>query len=185
MPRKTTLIRPDQSAVLLLNAQHRLLPWVDSPRKIVGNCGLLLRAAGGLSAPVLAFERDPDRHGPTVNELAELVPDGMTASGSQFSAYDHPTVKDWLLAGRRPQVVICGIETHVALLHTALGLIDDEYDVYVPADATATRGGLQMATALARLREAGARVVTTEMVLYEWAAGAGPEAAAIIEDLLS
>jgi nicotinamidase-related amidase len=179
------LVKPERSCLLLLNAQHRLLPTVDSPREVVANCGVLIRAATALDLPVLAFERDAELHGPTVDELAELLPDGALAGGPHFSAYDHPAVRNWLLSTKRAQVVLCGIETHIALMHTAFGLIADEYQPFVPADASGAHGGLQTATALARLRDAGARVVTTEMVLHEWAGAPGSPGFRRMKEMLS
>jgi nicotinamidase-related amidase len=178
------LIKSERSCLLLLNAQHRLLSRVDSPRELVGNCATLLRAAQALGLPVLAFESDTVEHGPTVDELAELLPKGAATGGSLYSAYEHPAVRAWLLAGRRDQVLLCGIETHVAVLHTAFGLIADEYRPVVPIDATGTRGGAQHAVALARLRDRGAAIVTTEMVLHEWAGPPGSPSFRRVRELL-
>jgi nicotinamidase-related amidase len=181
----TWLIKSERSCLLLLNAQHRQLSRVDSPRGLVDNCATLLRAARALEMPVLVFERDPEEFGPTVDDLADLMPDAAVARGPQFSAYDHPAVRGWLLASGRVQVLLCGIETHVAVLHTAFGLIVDEYQPFVPTDATGTHGALQHGAALARLRDAGADIVTTEMVLHEWAGSPGSPAFRRLREFLA
>lgn len=178
------LIKSERSCLLLLSVQHRLLSQVDSPRELAGNCATLLRAARALDLPVIAVEHDAEQYGPTVAELADLLPAGSLAGGPRFSAYDHPAVRSWLLAARRNQVVVCGIETHVAVLQTAFGLIADEYEPFVPADATGARGGMQHGAALARLRDAGAAIVTTEMVLYEWAGVPGSPGFRRLRELL-
>jgi isochorismate hydrolase len=65
-------------------------------------------------------------------------------------------------------VVVGGMEAHVCVLQTVLGLLDRSRRVYVAADATGSRRPESKAAALARLERAGAEIVTTEMVLFEW-----------------
>jgi nicotinamidase-related amidase len=179
-----TLLRAERSCVLMVNMQHRLLVRAGSPREVAGNCRLVLRAAQALGMPGLAFEHQPEEFGPTVSELAELLPPEAVAAGRQYSAYDHPAVRRWALAAGRNQVVVCGIETQVGILQTVFGLLADEYACFVPADATGAHGAPQTAAALARLRDAGAAIVTVDMVLHEWAGAAGSANFERLRDLL-
>ena len=73
----------------------------------------------------------------------------------------------------RPQVVLIGIETHVCLLQTALELVEEGKEVYVVEDAVGSRRAADRDCALVRMREEGARIVTREMVVFEWLAEAG------------
>ena len=77
------------------------------------------------------------------------------------------------LAAGRAQLVLAGCEAHVCLLQTALGLRDAGHDVWVVADACGSRAATSHAAAMARLAAAGATLVTTEMVGFEWLATAG------------
>ena len=65
-------------------------------------------------------------------------------------------------------VVIAGCETHVCLLQTALELLEEEFDVWVVTDASSSRTERNRDAAFDRLAGAGAELVTTEMVLFEW-----------------
>jgi nicotinamidase-related amidase len=80
--------------------------------------------------------------------------------------------EDGLLAllGDVPDVVIAGCEAHVCLLQTALGLRRAGRAVWVVADACGSRRATDHALAMQRLRDAGATVVSTEMLLFEWLA---------------
>ena len=73
----------------------------------------------------------------------------------------------------RAQVVVAGIEAHVCVLQTALELIEEGREVYVVADAVGSRRPQDRDAALARLRGEGVRVVTREMVVFEWLRVAG------------
>jgi nicotinamidase-related amidase len=68
----------------------------------------------------------------------------------------------------RNTVVVAGCEAHVCLLQTALALLDDEFDVVVVTDACASRTERNRDAAFDRLAAAGAELVSTEMVLFEW-----------------
>ena len=65
-------------------------------------------------------------------------------------------------------IVIAGCEAHVCLLQTALDLLEDEFDVWVVTDACGSRTERNRDAAFDRLAGAGAELVTTEMVAFEW-----------------
>jgi len=65
-------------------------------------------------------------------------------------------------------IVIAGCEAHVCLLQTALDLLEDEFDVWVVTDACTSRTERNRDAAFDRLAGAGAELVTTEMVGFEW-----------------
>ena len=65
-------------------------------------------------------------------------------------------------------VVIAGCEAHVCLLQTALDLLEDEFEVWVVTDACSSRTERNRDAAFDRLAGAGAELVTTEMVAFEW-----------------
>jgi nicotinamidase-related amidase len=56
----------------------------------------------------------------------------------------------------------------VCLLQTALELLDEEFDVWVVTDACSARTERNRDAAFDRLAGAGAELVTTEMVGFEW-----------------
>jgi nicotinamidase-related amidase len=68
----------------------------------------------------------------------------------------------------RNTVVIAGCEAHVCLLQTALELLEEEFDVWVVTDACSSRTERNRDAAFDRLAGAGAELVTTEMVGFEW-----------------
>ena len=68
----------------------------------------------------------------------------------------------------RNTIVIAGCEAHVCLLQTALDLLEDEFEVWVVTDACSSRTERNRDAAFDRLAGAGAELVTTEMVGFEW-----------------
>ncbi len=115
---------------------------------------------------MLASEQNPDKLGPTVPPLRELLP--TPERKMRFSS------AECLLNGMREsgdarrQVVICGIETHVCILQTAIDILSWGWDVYVVADAVQSRFPSDHDWALRRLESSGVTLVTTESALFEW-----------------
>ena len=130
-------------------------------------------AAARLGVPILASEQYPKGLGPTAAELKPLVPEGCTLEKIEFSCAANEPHVNRLRRLQRRQAVIAGIEAHVCVLQTALGLKSAGYDCFVVADAVGSRAPANLAAALARLRDSGIPVVTTEMVLFEWLGCAG------------
>ena len=64
--------------------------------------------------------------------------------------------------------VLAGVEAHVCLLQTALDLLEADFEVWVVTDACTSRTERNRDAAYDRLAAAGAELVTTEMVLFEW-----------------
>ena len=73
----------------------------------------------------------------------------------------------------RPQVVVAGIEAHVCVTQTALGLKAQGYQVFVAADACSSRLAANHQLAMARLAANGIDVAPTESVVFEWLGRAG------------
>lgn len=142
------------------------MPAISGGEEVVANAGRLLAAAEQLGVPVVATEQNPKGLGGTVPDLAR--PDGAipVMAKMDFDASRAPHVVDHLPAGHH--VVVAGCEAHVCVLQTALGLLERSRKVYVVADAVGSRRPESKEAALRRLERAGAEVVTTEMVLFEW-----------------
>jgi len=167
------LIDRDRSALLIVDVQEKLAPVMTDPRRVIHNCSLLLRAAQRLSIPALVTEQYPRGIGPTVVDLREWIPVGGLVEKTHFSCAAEPVVLDRIHALGRPQLVIAGTEAHICVLQTALGLKAVGFEVFVVADACASRRAENEALAMARLGHEGVGVVGVEMALFEWLHKAG------------
>jgi len=160
----------DRSCILVVDVQVKLLPAIRHQRRVVDSCRRLLEGAKIFSIPVLATEQYPKGIGPTEPALAEC----LTRCGARvlekptFSAWEHPPVREAMLAIDRPQVVLVGVEAHVCVQQTALDLRSRDYDVFVCADAVGSRSPIDYVVALDRMRHAGVFVTGVESVLFEW-----------------
>jgi nicotinamidase-related amidase len=167
------LLSAENACLLIVDVQQRLLTAMDSPRAVMSGCSLMMKAAGVLDVPMVVTEQYPEGLGPTVEPLAELAPEDAFFSKLHFSSARNPAIRGKIDSLKPDQVVIGGIEAHVCVLQSAIGLKEAGYEVFVVADATSSRSASNHAAAMSRLREAGVGIVTSEMIVFEWLEKAG------------
>ena len=169
------LIGRDSCCLLVVDIQEKLLPAMQDPMLVVRNTGILMQAAARLGIPILVSEQYPQGLGPTVAELRHLAPADAVLSKTSFSCADDPALRQRLADLKRPQAIICGIEAHVCVLQTALGLARANLEIspIVIADATSSRSIANRDAGLVRLRADGVEIATTEMAVFEWLGRAG------------
>ena len=179
------LIDADECQLVLVDYQVKLMPEIAGHEFVIANALRLGRVAQLLDIPVWGTEENPAGLGPNVPEVRALC--RTTLPKMHFSACADGLVE--LLRPRQQQggnarslpkhlqkpaaparssVVIAGCETHVCLMQTALELLEEEFEVWVVTDACGSRTERNRDAAYDRLASAGAELVTTEMVAFEW-----------------
>lgn len=165
---QTQLASADHSILAVIDMQQRMMPAVTDHAEVLAAARRMLRAATVLGVPVLHTEQNPAGLGPTVPEVAELLPPGarplVKVTCSCWS--DDPFRRAIESAGRR-LVILIGAEAHVCVQQTALELLEAGYQAFVPADAVGSRRAGDRDAALARLQTAGAIVTTVESIIFE------------------
>ena len=168
------LIKAEQSLLLLIDLQERLAPAIDNVDTVLRHNRWLVEVAQRLSVPVGATVQYPAGLGPMVGELSARIAPERVVEKIHFSA-----VADGCLAGLpdfgRRQIVLTGTETHVCVLQTALDLLALGKEVFVVAEAVGSRRPSDKELGLARLRQEGCRIVSREMVAFEWLHKAGTD----------
>jgi nicotinamidase-related amidase len=124
--------------LLVVDVQERLMPSIAGIRPVLGRILLLIKAAKRLGVPVYATEHLPQSLGPLAVGVKTLIPDMSVFTKRHFAATAEPGF-DSVLDDGRPQVVVCGTETHVCVLQTALGLLEAGKAPVVVADAVGSR----------------------------------------------
>lgn len=175
LPRSTEMMRPDDTALLVIDVQERFLSIVPGIERVMWNCRRLLDAAAVLGVRAAATEQYPEKLGSTASVLAERLASPALAKLAFSCGECGGIFTPWQAEGIE-RVLLCGIETHVCVGQTALDLLAAGFRVYVAVDAVAARSKLDHDTALRRLESSGAVLTTTEAVMFEWCVRAGTPA---------
>jgi len=168
------LMRRDQSVLLVVDIQERLLPHIHEGEAVLANAIWLVKLAQRLGVPLQASEQYPAGIGPTHAGLRALIPSAAVAGKLHFSCVAAGCL-DGLPGSERRQVVVVGTESHVCVLQTALDLRAQGREVFVVADAVGSRKPADKELALARMRSHGIEIVSREMVAFEWLEQAGTD----------
>ncbi|MDX1948138.1 MAG: isochorismatase family protein [Pirellulaceae bacterium] len=171
LARSPELMNRDDSALLVVDVQAKLLPLVPGGERLVWNIRRLIDAARILGLPVLATEQYPQGLGPTTAVLAQRL-DAIPAKLA-FSCGERGELFQGLSARGIWKILVCGLETHVCVSQTVHDLLGEGFRVFVAADAVAARGMLDHEIALRRMDSAGATLTTVEAALFEWCGRAG------------
>jgi len=170
------VLSASKCGVLAIDMQTNLAPALSGAEDSVLRARLVLRAAAMLGVPVVVTEQYPNGLGRTLPDVVrELVPPTIVEKLS-FDAWAEPEVRERVDEMRREVTVVLGMEAHVCVLQTVLGLLNAGRSVAVVADAVASRRDDSRVRALERAARHGAEIVDSEMVVFEWLSRSDSEA---------
>ena len=162
------LISRTDCQLLIVDIQEKLASAIHDNDTVTRNAVRLLEAARLLTVPAFVSEQYVKGLGPSLPAIRAAASAAQFFEKVHFSCAAEPGVLDLLRASGRPQIIICGTETHVCVLQSALGLLAAGFQVFLVADAASSRTAENRQAAIDRMRACGVQVVTTEMGLFEW-----------------
>jgi nicotinamidase-related amidase len=162
-------LNADSCALVVVDIQEKLLPPIVQKEQLVRNSQLLIRAAGILKIPAIVSTQYAKGLGGTVAEIASLLPGTEAIDKNLFSCFGSDVFCTLLkrLPGNRNTLLLCGMESHICVMQTALAALREGYLVHVASDAVGSRTEWNWKIGLDRMRAAGAVISSTEMMIYE------------------
>ena len=168
----SNLLRREDAVLVVIDVQERLLPVMEGREKLVENMVRLLRFARIIDLPVVVTEQQ--NLGATVPAVRDELEDFSPIGKIEFDCFKRAEFVAKLRDFGRPALVLAGIEAHICVCQTALHALPD-FNVHVVADAVSSRAADNRRIALDRMRQQGATISSTEMVIYELLERAGTD----------
>lgn len=180
------LLGKEQVLLILIDLQEKLAAAMKEKVKeaVVGNCLHLLEAARVLNIPVILTEQHPKGLGPTLQEIQAALPAYEPFEKAAFDCCREIGFIEKVAAAGKPAMLLAGMETHICILQTALGLIRAGYVVQVVRDAVCSRTKNNFRIGIEEMRDAGAVITATETVCFKLLVKAGTESFKIISKRL-
>ena len=163
------------SLFLIVDVQEKLAPAMQDSEEVISANYKLLHAAAKMDVPVLVSEQYPQGIGSTVDDLKLLIEPDDVVEKMTFSCMETGVFQKSLEKKCRNQIIVGGMETHVCVLQTVLDLLATGYQVFVVEDAASSRTTKNKQLGLERMRQCGAQIVSSEMVMFEWLERAGTD----------
>jgi nicotinamidase-related amidase len=173
-------ITKENTVGLVIDMQERLFPVMNEKEALLKSCQILVEGLEALSIPLVVSQQYTKGLGETLPEIASLIPDFKYFEKKDFSCWDTPEISAELIELNAKNIIICGIESHVCVLQTAVDLKAAGLNPIVVMDCVSSRSAANYAMAKERFRAEGIMMTSYESILFELTRSAGaPEFRAI------
>jgi nicotinamidase-related amidase len=170
----------NNTALLIIDIQEKLAAVMKMKDAVVNKCLHLVELSKMLSIPIVVTEQYPKGLGPTVEPIRNAISDYQPIEKLTFSCCDEPSFMDAIIKLNKKTLIITGMETHICVLQTSIGLLREGFNVHLVEDAVCSRTKENWRVACEFIRDAGAVITCTETVLFQLLKVAGTEEFKII-----
>jgi nicotinamidase-related amidase len=169
------LIKKEETLGLVIDIQDKLFPHIQENERIKNNSIKLIEGLKILNIPIIVTQQYTSGLGETIADIKARLDSFEPIEKLSFSCYKEPKFTAKLKESGKKNVIICGIETHICILQTALDMLSNGYTPVIIADCTSSRKVHDKLHALERMRQSGVVVSTYESVLFELLTVAGTD----------
>ena len=177
-------ITKENTITLVVDIQERLYPVMHKKETLLKNCLTLLRGMNLLDIPVWISQQYTRGLGETLPEVREVISDFNPIEKRDFSCCDEPVFQSRLDSEGVVNVILCGIESHVCVLQTAVYLKNEGYHPVVVMDCVSSRSQENIDLARERFRHEGIMMTSYESVLFELTRSSSSEAFKAVSQLV-
>ena len=167
MKRNPIILKKETTALLIIDMQERILPFIRNYESVLENTIKLIKGFKTMQLPIYFTEQYPKGLGPTSQIILNELEGYSAYQKMSFSCSGAENLFDELHKKKLSQIVVAGIESHVCVQQTVLDLIANNYQVNLAANAVSSRKEIDYNIALDRMRTLGAEITTSESILFE------------------
>jgi len=166
------LISREDSVLVIIDVQEKLMPVIPNRQQVIDNTIRLLKFARIVGLPVILTEQD--KLGPTLPEVKKEIPGVDPIIKTSFNCFYCPTFSEQVKKPGRNTLILAGVENHICVAQTALHALPN-FNVHVVSDAVSSRTSENRGVGMERMRQFGAVITSTEMLIFELLKQAGSE----------
>lgn len=160
------MLKRDEAVLIFIDVQGRLHEVMGGKEELDENLERMIECARLLKLPILATEQIPEKLGSTSEPFKTWLAGVPVIGKSAFSCCGEPKFLEAFQATKKRQAILVGIETHVCIYQTAVDLLEEGVEVFVVADAVSSRSLENKGLALQAMRDAGAKILPVESILF-------------------
>lgn len=161
------MLKKEDCGLIVVDVQGSLARIVQQSDLFINNTKKLIQCCKLLSIPVIWLEQNPNGLGVTVPELSQLMGDSTVNEKVHFNALYEEPIKEVIKSTDKQQWLVVGIEAHICVYQTVLGLLSENYKVDVVSDCISSRLQSNIDLALLNMRDSGASITSLEMCVFE------------------
>jgi nicotinamidase-related amidase len=161
------MLNKENTGLIVVDIQGKLARLVHESQSMIAHCEKLIKGVQALGLPIILLEQNPDKLGSTVDELSPLLTENTAISKFSFNGCDEAKFIEVISAKKINTWLLCGIETHICVYQTALGLLQRGYQIQLVSDCTSSRTLENKQLAINALENKGIDITGVEMCLFE------------------
>jgi nicotinamidase-related amidase len=176
---------PSQTILLIVDVQEKIFSSVERGAELIHALFKIIQGFQILELPIILSEQYPQGLGATVQPVRELLGDKYRPFvKTSFSCMDDQPFSSYASTLPQTQWIVVGIEAHICVLQTVKGLLASGKSVSVLNDAISSRSIYDFSTAIAEMRDEGARITSVETILFELIKDSGHPGFKLISGLI-
>jgi nicotinamidase-related amidase len=160
---------------LVIDIQEKLFPYIYQNEQLVKNVKRFVEGLKILEIPILVTEQYKKGLGLTIAELETSLYPVEPLEKMSFSCCDDSVISSRIADSGKNTILLCGIESHICVLQTAIDLVQRGYRPVVIANCTSSRNEFDKQIALERMKSEGVLLATYESILFELCRMAGTD----------
>lgn len=165
------LLSPDNSLLTIIDYQPVQVGSIGSMRHsdLLENASLVAKTAKLYNLPIIlsTVNAHNQRNSDTVKPIKDVVGDIPSYDRSSINAWEDKDYNEAIKATGRKKIIILALWTEACLTFPTLDAIAEGYDVYPVVDAVGGTSTIAHETALRRVEQAGAHLITIPQLLCE------------------
>lgn len=170
------LFNAEDTLCIAIDYQEKLVPAMNDNQKLINNSVKLIKGLNILNVPVIFSQQYTKGLGMTVNEIMDAYEKDDQSfeyfDKKKFSCYEDDAIKEDIYRAGKNNIIICGMETHICVLQTAIGLKEKGYNVMIITDCVSSRTKENSDIGIERAKQEGILIGTYESILFELTKGA-------------
>jgi nicotinamidase-related amidase len=164
---KRSLLTREDTALVIVDAQERLMQAMGNPDRVCDRIVKLLHLARVCSFPVILTEQNPRLLGPTIPEIQSALPEYRPIEKLDFDCCNVDSFRARLRDMTLGHLILTGVETHICIFQTCISLLEQGYTVHIPHHAVDSRTSDNWEIGLSLMRDAGAVVTSAETIIFQ------------------
>ena len=154
------------TTIVCVDLQEKLINLAKNNDVLIKNASALLNCASILNIDAIITEQYPKGLGQTIEGIRNIIGfdkfkkfEKTSFSFLNNNDFNYELKKD---------IIIFGIETHICVFQSVLDLIKKGHNVYVALDCCASKNKIDHKTSLNLMKDFGAKIITSQIVLFEF-----------------
>ncbi len=168
-PGKGLLTPADHTLVLVDHQSQMAFATASIPiATLRTNTALIAAAARDFNVPtVLTTVAEKSFSGPIFTEIKAAFPDAPVYDRTSMNAWEDAQVTDAVNRAGKSRIVLAGLWTSVCIVGPALSALDQQFEVFIIADASGDISPEAHERAMQRMIQAGAQPMTSMQYMLE------------------